>query len=247
MAHAWELSPTIVGFNLYYPEEVILIHHFMIAHAAFPNDPILKEFSQKFFSDGKGVSAVDYEHIIRLARNISASCEGLLLRPSGKTEYIATRDKAKAALRTETRHKLDQRNGAALLADAYRDLEKLPPVVGHDQAAQRVLFQRHHNTDGGTTAPLSEEELQRRREALRAEVGSSSPGTGAQPDLTGVDLLQHMGSKEEIPVQQAPVPSNTDGANLSSKDVLLLIHEEIGKMNETLSTLVTEVRRLRDH
>lgn len=258
MAHAWELNQSIVGFNLDYPEEVILIHHFVIAFAAQQNDDLLKQFTHKFFEEGKGVSALDFDHIIELAKKVSTSCEGLKLRPSGKTEYIATRDKAKAELRKEIRHKLDLRNGAEMLETAYRQLESLPMILEHDQASQRALFDRYRGKSDSVNMdanPLTPDEVKRRKQALRADIQSqqvsprSEPtGEGDQPDLTGVDVLKHMNLKEDTPTSVGPEQQNMPTSpQPSSRDVLLGIRQDLATLNRSVLSLLEAIQSQKQH
>tara|TARA_R110001583_G_scaffold191644_1_gene357251 strand:+ start:18345 stop:19115 length:771 start_codon:yes stop_codon:yes gene_type:complete len=255
MAFAWELTPTIVGFNLDYPEEVILIQHFVMAHAARPNDEILQHFTKKFFDEGKGVSSVDFDHIIRLAKDISHSCDGLKLRPSGRTDYIETRDKSKAALRQDTRRKLEQRSGADILATAYKDLDRLPLVPVSDQPLQKLLFSRYmrgesaaHEQPAQMPEPPSYSPCEASVQNGEGGLSKSSPppGYGDQPDMSAVDVLQHMNAKDSIafgiPGSARAVDSQPETSN---NEVLLGIQADIVALNETVMKLIDEVRRLK--
>tara|TARA_E500000318_G_scaffold109574_2_gene122875 strand:+ start:714 stop:1499 length:786 start_codon:yes stop_codon:yes gene_type:complete len=247
MAFAFEIQPTVVGFNLDNAEEVILIHHFEMAESLNPNDQILLDFKTKFFEDGKGVSEIDFEHIIELAKRVSSECKGLSLKPSGRTDYMQTRDKAKSALRIETRAKLAQRAGGDTLSEAYKQLEHLPMPMQHEARAQKSLFDlyRSNSAARNQTAPLSVEERERRRQALETHTQNneslpSAPTGGEQPDMSDVDVLSHMGGnfvEENRPYPQPQIPP-------TNSEVLRMVQGDITSMQNMLERLVKQVDEL---
>jgi hypothetical protein len=228
MARAWELSPTIVGFNFDKPEEVILIHHFELAISIVPSDVQLRNFAEKFFDKGMGVSEFDFRHIMESSVGKRQDHSGFAVKPSGRSTYIDTRDQGKAAMRQIIRDQLAGPNGRDVLAKAFADLERLEPMSDNDFEQQKYLFEKFEGranvqlssiSDGAAPSneakpPLTEEEKARRRSVLNA---SQMPNTTS---------LQPIPASKQETAENELAPGMGDQPDMAGVDLLQFMHSD---------------------
>lgn len=236
MAFAFDIQPTVVGFNLDRPEEVILIHHFEMAESVTPDDQILVDFGRKFFEEGKGVSEIDFDHIIELAKSVSEACKGLPVKPSGLTDYMQTHDKAKSDIRKQIRGKLAQRGGSQMLADAYEQLEKLPTPMADDARHQKILFDLYR-------ANSRDREEAKKSRGVRTDNLNGAPNrpncteADEQPDMAGISTRgQEPNHGRSVSANAPKTPSNSE--------VLRVVQGDIASMHSLIEGLCKQVEAL---